>query len=322
MHIPVLLDEAMEWLAVRPEGIYVDATIGAGGHARAILERLTTGHLIGIDKDPMAIETARTSLQAYGDRLTLVRQDFAELLPLLRQLGHSGVDGILADIGLSQLQLDSPERGFSLKAEGPLDMRMNPDQRLTASEIVNRYGERELAQLIYQFGEERRSQRIARAIVRARPIRNTIQLAELVAACLGGRRKTSRFAHRWKGEGSGAAARTIIHPATRTFQAIRIAVNGELESLNQFLNHIPECLLPGGRVVIISFHSLEDRAVKQQIRRWVQLGCMRSLTRHVVRPASEELRRNRRSRSARLRAAERVVAEAAQPPAEGAAGRR
>ena len=322
MHIPVLLDEAMEWLAVRPEGIYVDATIGAGGHARAILERLTTGHLIGIDKDPMAIETARTSLQAYDDRLTLVRQDFAELLPLLRRLGWSGVDGILADLGLSQLQLNSPERGFSLKAEGPLDMRMNPDQRLTASEIVNRYGERELAQLIYQFGEERRSQRIARAIVRARPIRNTMQLAELVAACLGGRRKTSRSAHRRKGEGSGTAARTIIHPATRTFQAIRIAVNGELESLNQFLNHIPECLLPGGRVVIISFHSLEDRAVKQQIRRWVQLGCMRSLTRHIVRPGSEEIRRNRRSRSARLRAAERAGAEAAQPPAEGAADRR
>jgi 16S rRNA (cytosine1402-N4)-methyltransferase len=321
MHIPVLLDEAMEWLAVRPEGIYVDATIGAGGHARAILERLTTGHLIGIDKDPAAIEMARTSLQAYGDRLTLVRQDFAELLPLLRRLGWSGVDGILADIGLSQMQLDSPERGFSLKAEGPLDMRMNPDQRLTAEQIVNRYGERELAQLIYQFGEERRSQRIARAIVRARPIRNTMQLAELVAACLGGRRKTSHFAHRRRGEGSGAA-RTIIHPATRTFQAIRIAVNGELDSLNQFLNHTPECLLPGGRVVIICFHSLEDRLVKQHIRRWVQRGFMRSLTRHVVRPSSEEVRRNRRSRSARLRAAERTGLEAALPPAEEAADRR
>jgi 16S rRNA (cytosine1402-N4)-methyltransferase len=308
MHIPVLLDEAMQWLAVRPDGIYVDATIGAGGHARAILERLTTGHLIGIDKDPMAIEMARTNLQVYGDKLTLVRQDFAELLPLLRQLEYSGVDGILADVGLSQLQLDSLERGFSLKAEGPLDMRMNPDQRLTAEQIVNRYGERELAQLIYQFGEERRSQRIARAIVRARPIQNTRKLAELIAACLGGRREASRPAYKRKRGDSGAAARTVktqIHPATRTFQALRIAVNEELDRLSQFLNQVPDCLTPGGRIVIISFHSLEDRPVKQQFQHWQKEGTMRTLTRHVVRPSMEEVRRNRRARSARLRAAER-----------------
>ena len=219
MHIPVLLGEVLEWLAVRPEGVYADATVGAGGHARAILEKLTTGRLIALDKDPMAIEIARENLLPYQDKLTLVQQDFQELLPLLRGLGLAGVDGIVADLGFSQLQIDSPERGFSLKAAGPLDMRMDPGQRLTAAEIVNRYSERELATLIYQYGEERRSQRIARAIVRARPIRNTKQLADLVEACLGGRRAAFRAIGR------------RIHPATRTFQALRIAVNQELDFL-------------------------------------------------------------------------------------------
>ena len=310
MHIPVLLAETVEWLAVRPEGTYVDATVGAGGHARAILERLTKGRLIGLDKDPAAVETARLALSAYTERLTLVQQDFSELRSLLNRLGLSGVDGIVADLGFSQMQLDAPERGFSLQAEGPLDMRMNPHQQLTAAEIVNRTGERELANLIYQFGEERRSQRIARAIVRARPIRNTKQLAELIAACLGGRRETSRLR---RGD-SGAAARTSflrMHPATRTFQALRIAVNQELDHLTQFLNQVPDCLLPGGRIVIISFHSLEDRPVKQQFRRWHQEGRLRTLTRRVVRPSVEEVRRNRRSRSARLRAAERLEEPAA-----------
>src|SRR3990170_1099625 len=309
MHLPVLVAEAIEWLAVRPEGVYLDATVGAGGHAKAILERLTTGRLIAMDKDPMAVEIARENLKAHADRLTLVHQDFSELRWLFGRLALRGVDGILADLGLSQMQIDLPERGFSFQAEGPLDMRMNPNQRLTAAEIVNRYGERELANLIYQYGEERRSQRIARAIVRARPIQNTRTLAELIAACLGGRREASRPAYRRKREGSGAAARTIkplIHPATRTFQALRIAVNQELDRLTQFLIQVPDCLLPGGRIVVISFHSLEDRPVKQQFRRWQQEGTMRTLTRHVVRPSLEEVRRNRRARSARLRAAERL----------------
>ena len=294
----------MEWLAVRPEGVYVDATAGGGGHSRAILQRLSSGRLIALDQDPLAVELARQNLSPYAERLTLVQQDFSELRTLLDRLAVAGVDGILADLGLSQMQIDAPERGFSFMAEGPLDMRMNPDQRLTAAEIVNRYGERELAKLIYQYGEERRSQRIARAIVRARPIRNTLQLAELIAVCLGGRRESSRH----RREGSGAAARTIkttIHPATRTFQALRIAVNHELDHLAQFLHHVPECLLAGGRVVIISFHSLEDRIVKRQFQSWQREGQMRILTRHVVRPSAEEVRANRRSRSARLRAAER-----------------
>ena len=294
MHIPVLLEEVLEWLAIRPQGVYADATAGAGGHARAILEKLTTGRLIALDKDPMAIEIARENLLPYQDKLMLVQKEFAELFPLLGQLGLAGVDGIVADLGLSQMQIDSPERGFSLRSAGPLDMRMDPGQRLTAAEIVNRYGERELARLITEYGEERRSQRIARAIVRARPIRNTEQLANLVEACLGGR---------------PAAFRAIgrrIHPATRTFQALRIAVNQELHCLERFLSTAPDCLVPGGRLVLISFHSLEDRIVKQHFQRWHREGRMRNLTRHVVRPSLAEVRANRRSRSARLRAAERL----------------
>lgn len=321
MHIPVMLGEVVEWLAARPEGVYVDATVGGGGHARAILERLTTGRLIALDKDPMAIAIARENLYAYRHKLTLVQQDFVELFPLLRRLGRSGVDGILADLGLSQMQIDSSERGFSLKAAGPLDMRITPNQRLTAEEIVNRYGERELARLIYEFGEERRSQRIARAIVRARPIRNTVQLAELIAACLGDRRGNLRDPAKRGRRGIRRAAarttRTPIHPATRTFQALRIAVNRELDCLAQFLQTVPDCLFPGGRVVIISFHSLEDRLVKQQFQRWGREGRMRILTRHVVRPSAAEAQANRRSRSARLRAAERQGEVSAPAPSRG-----
>ena len=313
MHIPVMVAEAVEWLAVRPGGIYVDATVGAGGHARAILERLTSepltmGRLIALDKDPAAITLARSNLSAWQDRVSFFHQDFSQLSFLLQQLGERSVDGIVADLGFSQLQIDAPERGFSFQAEGPLDMRMNPSETLTADEIVNRYDERELANVIYEYGEERRSQRIARAIVRARPIRNTLQLAELIAACLGGRRTASRPAYRRKRGPAGSRARTIqthIHPATRTFQALRIAVNHELDSLDQFLRGIPGCLSAGGRLVVISFHSLEDRIVKQQFQSWQRQGVMRTLTRHVVRPSAAEVMRNRRSRSARLRAAEK-----------------
>jgi len=302
MHIPVLTQEVVEWLAIRPNGTYVDATAGAGGHSRAILERLTTGRVVAFDQDPWAIEIAREQLRAYEQQFTLVQGNFADLPNLLRQQELTVVDGILADLGLSQMQIDAPERGFSLRAEGPIDMRMDPRNPLTAEEIVNRWSERDLAQLIYQLGEERRSQRIARAIVRARPVRNTVQLANLIEACLGGRRR--------------AAFRTTkphIHPATRVFQALRIAVNQELESLEQFLRHAPGCLAPGGRLVVISFHSLEDRLVKQSFQSWDREGRMRNLTRHVVRPGLEEVRANPRSRSARLRAAERPVSNEEQP---------
>ena len=296
MHIPVLTREVVEWLAVRPEGIYVDATTGAGGHARAILERLTTGRLIALDRDPWAIEIAREQLRMYQNQLMVVQGNFADLPMFLRQLELTVVDGIVADLGFSQMQIDAPERGFSLKTAGPLDMRMDPREQLTADEIVNRWSERELARLIYQLGEERRSQRIARAIVRARPVRNTVQLANLIEACLGGRRRAA-----------SRATGTRIHPATRSFQALRMAVNRELGSLEQFLRNAPGCLAPGGRLVVISFHSLEDRLVKQSFQSWNREGRMRNLTRHVVRPGPEEVRANPRSRSARLRAAERTA---------------
>jgi len=296
MHIPVLTREVMEWLAVRPEGVYVDATAGAGGHTRAILERLTTGRVLALDRDPWAIEIAREQLRVSQNQLTFVQANFADLPVFLRQLELTAVDGIVADLGLSQMQIDAPERGFSLKAAGPLDMRMDPREPLTADEIVNRWSERELALLIYQLGEERRSQRIARAIVRARPVRNTVQLANLIEACLGGRRRAA-----------SRATGTRIHAATRTFQALRMVVNRELESLEQFLRNVPGCLAPGGRLVVISFHSLEDRLVKQSLQRWNREGRLRNLTRHVVRPSLEEVRANPRSRSARLRAAERTA---------------
>ena len=201
MHIPVMMREAVEWLAIRPEGVYVDATAGAGGHSRAILEKLTTGRLIALDKDPWAIEIARENLLEHAPKLTQLQEDFGELLNVLRRLELSGVDGILADLGLSQMQIDSPERGFSFRAEGPLDMRMDPRQRLTADDIVNHFDERQVADLIYNFGEERRSLRIARAIVRARPIRNTIQLANLIETCLGGRRDIPKRKAREGGRG-------------------------------------------------------------------------------------------------------------------------
>ncbi len=306
MHVPVLMAEAVEYLAVRPGGVYVDATVGAGGYARAIVEKLTTGRLIGLDKDPSALEIASRQLEDYPDRYTLAHEDFADLTPALSRLGIEGVDGIVADLGLSQMMIDSAERGFSLKADGPLDMRMNPEQRLTADEIVNQWSERELADLIYEYGEERRSQRIARAIVRARPINRTVELSELIAACLGGRRGVSHQANR-RGRGAyRGTARTTgtpIHLATRTFQAIRIAVNKELETLSQFLTQVPDALHPRGRIVIISFHSLEDRIVKQRFQQWRREGRFEVLTKKIVRPGPDEVAANRRSRSAKLRAA-------------------
>ncbi|MSO19966.1 MAG: 16S rRNA (cytosine(1402)-N(4))-methyltransferase [Acidobacteria bacterium] len=336
MHIPVMTAEIMDWLAVRPGGLYLDTTVGGAGHSRAILERLTLaarGCLIAMDRDPSALELAREKLSSLpglrgpglAGRFTLVRQDFAGLsvgiAQGLQQLSLSppirAVDGILADIGLSQMMLDDPQRGFSLKAAGPLDMRMDPDQELTADEVVNRWDERELARVIYEYGEERRSQRIARAIVRARPITTTVRLAEIIAACLGGRREAERSNARRRHSAHWDGARTtgtFVHPATRVFQALRIAVNQELEQLTQFLNQVPECLTPGGRLVVISFHSLEDRIVKQQMQRWDRDGVMENLTRKVIKPGDPEIIANRRSRSAKLRAAMKPMADHTDQP--------
>lgn len=285
-HIPVLLEEAVQWLAVRPEGTYVDCTLGVAGYARAIAERLTTGRLIAIDRDPDALAAAPERLGPYADRVTLVHASFSELPRIL-----NGVlaDGLVADLGISREQLERGERGFSFLTDGPLDMRMNPEQVLTAADIVNYHGEKPLADLIYRFGEERRSRGIARAIVRARPLANTQKLADVV----------KRAAPRTKG--------LRIHPATRTFQALRIAVNDEIGELERLLEAAPPLLAPGGRFVVVSFHSLEDRAVKLAFRRGSGEGTLRILTKHVVRPGEEEVRRNPASRSARLRAAEKRI---------------
>ena len=309
-HVPVLLKEAIDFLNVRRGGTYIDATVGLGGHSYEIAKRLgAPGHLIGLDKDPAALEIAkskivvrRSSLVVGQDssvgvspatsdwpKITLLHQSFAELANDQRPTTNDLVDGILADIGVSSLQLSDAARGFSFQADGPLDMRMDPQSERTAEQVVNHLDERELADVIYEFGEERRSRRIARAIVRSRPIRSTAHLAEVISA----------------------AARSMkherIHPATRTFQALRIFVNRELDDLRALLAAAPRVLKPGGRVVVISFHSLEDRIVKDAFREGSIKGkYFRVLTKKPVTASEEESDRNPRARSAKLRAAERV----------------
>lgn len=290
-HIPVLLNEAIEWLRIRPEGVYVDCTLGAGGYSQAIAERLSSGQVIAVDRDADAIQAARQRLAGFGDRIQYFHASFSQLAETLGQVGAvgtTGADGIVADLGISRAQIEDRSRGFSFLTDGPLDMRMDRGQALTAERIVNFHGEKPLADLIYQFGEERRSRRISRAIVRARPLQTTKQLAEVIER---------------------AVPRTIrgrIHPATRTFQALRIAVNDELGELERLLETAPPLLNAGGRLVVISFHSLEDRAVKQAFRRWAQRSVLKILTKHVIIPGPEEVRANPASRSAKLRAAERI----------------
>jgi len=310
-HVPVLLKEAIDFLAIKRGGTYIDATVGLGGHSYEIAKRLgARGHLIGLDKDPAALRIARGRLtqgpstarsdslseserSARDDRvedwpeITLVHGSFAEVG---KRFGFTKVDGLLADIGVSSLQLNDAARGFSFQAEGPLDMRMNPQAELTAEQVVNQVDEVTLADLIYEFGEERRSRRIARAIVRSRPIRTTAQLADVVSAAARPMNQADRR----------------IHPATRTFQALRIFVNHELNDLRALLDAAPQVLKPGGRLVVISFHSLEDRIVKDALREGVKQGYYRLLTKKPVTAGEEEIDRNPRSRSAKLRAAERV----------------
>ena len=306
-HVPVLLKEAIDFLAVKRGGTYLDATVGLGGHSYEIARRLgAPGHLIGFDKDAAALGRAakrlavRSSSFAVRENIpeqpatnelpdwpliTLIHGSFAELANSEQRTTY---DGILADLGVSSLQLSDPARGFSFQAEGPLDMRMNPMSGETAEQVVNHIDERELADVIYELGEERRSRRIARAIVRSRPIRTTTQLVEVVAA----------------------AARSMkherIHPATRTFQALRIFVNRELDDLQALLEAAPRVLKPGGRLVVISFHSLEDRIVKDALREGAKQGWYRLLTKKPVTASGEEIDRNPRSRSAKMRAAEKV----------------
>jgi 16S rRNA (cytosine1402-N4)-methyltransferase len=290
VHRPVLLKEALEFLNVRPDGIYIDATLGAGGHAEQILKVLQQGQgkLLGIDCDPAALAAARERLRDFGEKLIVQEGNFAEIGALHAASGLRPADGLLADLGLSSLQLEDATRGFSFSLPGPLDMRMDPRRDKTAAALVNRSSEQDLANLIFKFGEERHSRRIARAIVKARPIRTTTELAQVVTRAIPSR-----------------AGLHQIHPATRTFLALRLAVNRELENLEAFLAQALGVLAPRGRLVVLSFHSLEDRLVKHALQAWQRDGRVQILTRKVVRPSQEEMRANPRSRSAKLRAAEK-----------------
>jgi len=285
----VLAQEALHWLRVEPGGTYLDATVGLGGHSVEIARRLTTGRLIGLDRDAQALEIARERLKEFEGNIVLVQADFSRIDEVARELNLAPLNGILADLGVSSLQLDTAERGFSFRHPGPLDMRMDSRMALTAADIVNEMAETELANLLYRLGEERDSRRIARVIVRARPIRDTQHLATVVAGA-----RTSR-------------GRQKLHPATKTFLALRIAVNRELEALGQFLDRVPATLAPKGRWVVLSYHSLEDRLVKQQFQRLSREGVLRVLTRKVERPSDAEVAANPRARSAKLRAAEKLV---------------
>jgi 16S rRNA (cytosine1402-N4)-methyltransferase len=284
MHVPVMLRECLEYLAIRPDGVYLDATCGLGGHTGAIARQLTTGLVIACDRDAESLARARENTAGMASRIHFHNLRFSMVGQALAREGIPQLDGLLADLGVSRYQLTEGERGFSLMADGPLDMRMDRSQGQTAADIVNYESEKQLADLIFQLGEERRSRRIARAIVRARPVATTGQLAKLI---------------------ENAAPRTgKLHPATQTFMALRIAVNQEGEELDALLASLPKLVKQGGRVAMLTFMSTEDRKVKQAFQAFAKSGQATILTRHVVRPAEEEIRANPPSRSAKLRALE------------------
>lgn len=290
LHEPVMASEVRALLSERNPALIADVTLGTGGHAELLLSA-TSAALIGLDRDPRAIEQSAERLAPYGSRVTLKHCDFAALGATLDSLGVERLDGILADLGMSSFALDDPSRGFSFRSEGPLDMRMDTDQALRAYEIINEESETEIARIIYEYGEERASRRIARLIVEARrrrPIETTAELRALVERALRGPRRGG------------------VHPATRTFQALRIAVNHELESLAALLEQGPARLAPGGRMVMIAYHSLEDRPVKERFRDLVRTGEFAPVTGKAMRPGASELARNPRARSARLRCIERA----------------
>jgi len=279
-----MLGECMEYLAIRPDGIYLDATCGMGGHTAAIAQQLTTGFVIACDRDAESLEMARANTAGLGPRIRFHHVSFSLVGTALEAERVPQLDGLLADLGVSRFQLTEGARGFSLMADGPLDMRMDRSRGPTAADIVNSGSEKELADLIYKLGEERRSRKIARAIVRARPVTTTGQLAKLIESAVP---RTGK-----------------LHPATQTFMALRIAVNQENEELEALLASLPKLVKPGGRAVILTFMSLEDRAVKHAFQALERSGRAKILTRHVVRPSEEEVRANPPSRSAKLRALE------------------
>ncbi len=285
-HYSVLLAESLEYLAIRPEGVYSDVTAGLGGHTAAIAQRLSSGLVIACDRDAESLELARANTAAWAERIRYFHGAFSKWPSALESFGVSKVDGVLADLGVSRYQFTAGERGFSLMEDGPLDMRMDRSHGSPAADFVNQLPEKALADLIYEFGEERRSRRISRAIVRARPIHTTGRLAQVVEEAVP---RTGR-----------------IHPATQTFMALRLRVNEEFEELEALLRSVPEHLSAGGRFVVLTFMSLEDRIVKRSFQALKASGRARILTKHVVRPGEQEVRENAASRSAKLRALEMV----------------
>ena len=312
-HEPVLADRVVELLlpALEHGGVFVDATLGRAGHARKVLEAAGQATLVGIDRDPVALEASRANLEAFGERVRLAHDNFSQLASVLERLGIASARGVLLDLGVSSPQLDEPERGFSFRREGPLDMRMDPLRSLSAHDVVNSYAEADLARVIQTYGEERFARRIAKAIVRSRPIENTTSLAELVRDAI-----------------PAATRRTGGHPARRTFQAIRMEVNDELGSLRSCLPGVVEVLEPGGRAVVLSYHSLEDRIVKRFFADEAA-GCVcppgfpvctcgaearvRVLTRKPIKPSGKELEENPRASAAKLRAIEKLAPSARVP---------
>ncbi len=306
-HVSVLLEECLEGLKIQPDGVYVDGTLGGAGHSSQIAKRLTTGRLIGIDRDPVALKAAGERLAPYADRVTLVHANFCEIKQVLADLGVQGVDGILLDLGVSSPQLDDGSRGFSYMTDAPLDMRMNNKDSLSAYEVVNNWPQEELKRILYEYGEERYAPRIAEAICRRRaenPIQTTLELVDII-----------------RGAMPAAALREKQHPAKRSFQAIRIAVNDELGSVEKVMKDAIPCLNPGGRLAVITFHSLEDRIVKNGMAAAAK-GCtcppefpvcvcgkkpqVKLVSRKPIVCSQEELDRNPRSRSAKLRVCEKL----------------
>ncbi|GAB4208445.1 MAG: 16S rRNA (cytosine(1402)-N(4))-methyltransferase RsmH [Coleofasciculaceae cyanobacterium] len=280
-HIPVLSRELIAGLSIRPDGHYLDATVGGGGHSQLILDAAPNVQVIAIDRDAEALAAAKAKLEPYGERVRFWQGNFAEYEPFSLQF-----DGIIADLGVSSAQFDIPERGFSFRHSADLDMRMDRSQSLTAAEVINHWDEAQLAKIFYEYGEERLSRQIARRIVEKRPFQTTTELADAIAHSVPPKYRYGR-----------------IHPATRVFQALRIVVNQELSSLETFLNRAPHWLKPGGRIGMISFHSLEDRIVKHSLR---DSPLLRVLTKKPITAQQQELEDNPRSRSAKLRLAERV----------------
>ena len=305
-HVSVLLDECLEGLDIKPDGIYVDGTLGGAGHSSQIAKRLTTGRLIGIDRDLVALKAAGERLAPYADRVTLVHSNFCEIAQVLKDLDIDGVDGILLDLGVSSPQLDDGSRGFSYMADAPLDMRMNSEDSLSAYDVVNSWSFEELKRILYDYGEERYAPKIAAAICQrreAKPIETTLELVDIIRSAM-----------------PAAALREKQHPAKRSFQAIRIAVNDELGSVEKVMKDAIPCLNPGGRLAVITFHSLEDRIVKNAMAEAAK-GCtcppsfpvcvcgkkpqVKLITRKPIVSGEAELERNPRARSAKLRVCEK-----------------